>query len=135
MNEEEGLRHAQAVAEMYDSLHKSIDQAGGSGASFTADYLCEMTVMNLISKLASNKIRFVYIGSIKKAKTYKPKGPIAKLTFNEEDEDDMEGVSAKKPLKLPHCRVCGAQLPREFLHKPYDKQYCDVHNRDKEESE
>jgi hypothetical protein len=128
MNVEEGIRHAQAVAEMYDSLHKSVNQAGGTGVSFTADLLQEMTVMELISTLAQNNIRFIYTGKVaKKQKEYKFK-------IKPEEDYDFEGVT-KKPLKLPHCRVCGAQLPREFLYKPYDKQYCDGHNRDKKESE
>jgi hypothetical protein len=51
---------AQPIMEMYESLIKSINQAGGSGSSFTARDLADMTVVELIGKLATNNIRFVY---------------------------------------------------------------------------
>ena len=70
---------AQAAVEMYDSLRTSIDHAGGSGNSFTPDKLRNMTVIELISELAQNNIRFT---CTKKVPTKK-----------EETEDDWESVS------------------------------------------
>ena len=49
---------AQPIMEMYESLIKSINQAGGSGSSFTTRDLANMTVVELIGKLAPNNIRF-----------------------------------------------------------------------------
>ena len=69
----------QPILEMYESLIKSINQAGGSGNSFSAKNLANMTVAELIGKLATNNIRFVYT-------KYKP-------CKKEETEEDYEGVS------------------------------------------
>lgn len=44
--------------EMYVSLRRAVHEAGGSG--WNIDELCEMTVMDLISRLATNHIRFVF---------------------------------------------------------------------------
>jgi len=73
---------AQAAVEMYDSLRTSIDHAGGSGNSFTPDKLKNMTVMELISELASNNIRFTCTKKV-------PRKDEALLS----DEEDYEGVS------------------------------------------
>lgn len=44
--------------DMYESLHHSIQHAGGSGASFTNEKLQIMTVTKLIAELALNGVRF-----------------------------------------------------------------------------
>ena len=46
--------------EMYDSLLDAVDEAGGSPGCYTINHLNNMTVMELISKLATNGIRFVF---------------------------------------------------------------------------
>lgn len=51
-------KSAMAGLEMYESLNHSVDQAGGT--KFQLERLNEMTVMDLISALATNGIRFVY---------------------------------------------------------------------------
>lgn len=50
---------------MYESLRESINEAGGSGNSFRVEKLSEMTVIELITMLATNKIRFTYVGKEK----------------------------------------------------------------------
>lgn len=45
---------------MYKSLARAVDEAGGRG--WTIDQLCKMTVMDLISCLATNNVRFKYTG-------------------------------------------------------------------------
>ena len=45
---------------MYESLIRSINKAGGTGANFTVGKLDEMTVMELFSQLATNHIRFIF---------------------------------------------------------------------------
>jgi len=54
--------HVQDFLEMYDSLRNSIGDAGGSGSSFSAEKLKDLTVTELITMLATNKIRFIYVG-------------------------------------------------------------------------
>ena len=44
--------------EMYESLIIAVEVAGGSG--WPVDKLLEMTVMDLISNLATNNVRFVF---------------------------------------------------------------------------
>jgi hypothetical protein len=58
--------HVQDFLEMYDSLRNSINDAGGSGSSFSAEKLKDLTVTELITMLATNKIRFIYVGPIGK---------------------------------------------------------------------
>lgn len=49
--------------EMYESLLQAVDEAGGSGSNFRPFIkLKKMTVTELIDQLATNKIRFIYIG-------------------------------------------------------------------------
>ncbi len=48
--------------EMYESLLKAIDEAGGSASSFNLEILKTMTVLELMSHLCTNGIRFVHIG-------------------------------------------------------------------------
>lgn len=49
--------------EMYESLMEAVDKAGGSGDSLTLESLRKMTVLELMSHLCTNGIRFVYIES------------------------------------------------------------------------
>ena len=44
--------------EMYVSLRQAVDKANGPG--WGIDELCKMTVMNLISCLATNNVRFIF---------------------------------------------------------------------------
>jgi len=44
--------------EMYRSLTKACDEARGGG--YNIQRLCKMTVMDLISKLATNHVRFIF---------------------------------------------------------------------------
>lgn len=46
--------------EMYDSLHTAVNEAGGSGTSFKYENLKSMSVAELIERLGSNDVRFVY---------------------------------------------------------------------------
>jgi len=48
---------AESGIEMYESLLLAIDKAGGSG--WPMNTLLEMTVMDLLSNLATNRVRFV----------------------------------------------------------------------------
>lgn len=83
MNTTQGIKHAQEICEMYESLLKSINQAGGSSSNYTTDHLSEMTVMELISRLATNRIRFIWCGP--EVKMYKPKKKEPAM-FADEDE-------------------------------------------------
>jgi hypothetical protein len=74
---------AQSIMEMYQSLIQSVNQAGGSGYSFDCHNLKNMTVSELIGKLATNGIRFT---CIKKAPKEDPIDP----------EEDYVGVGMKK---------------------------------------
>jgi len=49
--------------EMYESLMKAIDKAGGSPNHFDLESLRKMTVLELMSLLCTNGIRFVYVES------------------------------------------------------------------------
>jgi len=57
----EGARSYVAMCgiEMFKSLLKAVDEVGGAGWSI--DELCKMSVMDLISHLATNGVRFTYI--------------------------------------------------------------------------
>jgi len=58
MNDEERLRFAKAVLETYFSLNESVDKAGGIG--FSIKDLKEMSVIELISIICTNNIRFCF---------------------------------------------------------------------------
>ncbi len=47
--------------EMYESLLDAVNKAGGSPSCYTINNLKDMTVMDLISNLSTNRVRFVYI--------------------------------------------------------------------------
>lgn len=49
--------------EMYESLIKAVNEAGGSGSSFSLESIRKMTVLELMSHLCTNGIRFVYVGN------------------------------------------------------------------------
>lgn len=49
-----------SAIEMYGSLLTSINEAGGDTIGWSADELLKMTVMNLISHLATNHVRFTF---------------------------------------------------------------------------
>lgn len=51
---------AKCGVRMYKSLARAVDEAGGRG--WTIDQLCKMTVMDLISCLTTNNVRFKYTG-------------------------------------------------------------------------
>ena len=44
----------------------AVDEAGGSG--WPVDELCKMSVMGLISRLATNRVRFCFLNGGKKEK-------------------------------------------------------------------
>lgn len=57
--ESEGIPNAvRKGIEIYVSLCKAVDAAGGRG--WSGDTLCEMTAMDLLSRLATNHVRFVF---------------------------------------------------------------------------
>jgi len=58
MNEEIRIKAMKDGIEMYESLQEAVSKAGGCG--FTADVLSNITAMELISRLATNGIRFIY---------------------------------------------------------------------------
>lgn len=66
--------HVKDFLEMYDSLRNSIGDAGGSGSSFDVERLDEVTALDMITMLATNKIRFIYVGKKGKPETIKGKG-------------------------------------------------------------
>ena len=49
--------------EMYESLMEAVDKAGGSASNFNLEILKTMTVLELMSHLCTNGIRFVYVES------------------------------------------------------------------------
>lgn len=54
------VEFAKCGIQMYRSLNFAIDQAGGAG--WSVDRVCEITVMDLFSRLATNNVRFFYAG-------------------------------------------------------------------------
>jgi len=54
-----------AYLQMYKSLLSAVDKAGGRVECFRTQHLDKMTVLELISHLASNHIRFIYIKPVK----------------------------------------------------------------------
>jgi len=75
--------------EMYCSLGRSVDEAGGAGWSI--ETLSEMTVMDLISILGTNNVRFVYTMSnkdkcIAKQKLKEIKSFANEISPNQEDD-------------------------------------------------
>lgn len=59
MRDQERIEIVKAGINMYDSLVTSIDKAGGY---IPKEELLTMTVLEFISKLSTNNIRFVYMG-------------------------------------------------------------------------
>jgi len=55
---------------MYESLRAAIDQAGGTGGSFSPKNLRTMTVAELISELAPNGIRFHHVQPAKDVSSF-----------------------------------------------------------------
>ena len=55
----------EAWVKLYDSLLESVDEAGGAIDYYRYDKLQTMTVPNFFNKIATNKIRFIYIGKRK----------------------------------------------------------------------
>jgi len=51
--------------EMYSSLIQSIDEDGGSWEGYNLDEILEMSLMDVMSKLATNNVRFKYVGKEK----------------------------------------------------------------------
>ena len=63
-NRQSPIFFAQAAVEMYSSLTHAIDEAGGSG--WPPEELLEMTVLDLLTHLSTNGIRFVFEKPTKK---------------------------------------------------------------------
>ena len=50
-----------AGLEMYSSLIQAIDEAGGTWEMYTMDEILNMPLIEIIGKLATNNIRFIYV--------------------------------------------------------------------------
>lgn len=74
-----------SAIEMYKSLVIAVDKAGGSG--WPVDELLEMTVMDLISKLATNGIRFTF-ETLRRKKSESRKMKKLKVFSNKRTEPD-----------------------------------------------
>jgi len=68
--------------EAYESLNKCVYDAGGSG--FSAEQLDEMSALDLIFLLSTNRIRFMYLGKVRsKIKKHRQE----KIDFPEKKND------------------------------------------------
>lgn len=61
MNDKQRQFVGESFIEMHQSLLKSVKQAGGDESSFYYDKIKDMTVAELISRLATNGIRFTRV--------------------------------------------------------------------------
>jgi hypothetical protein len=55
-----GAPEVQKFLEMYESLQTAVHRAGGAG--YSVHELGNMTVVDLIQRLATNNVRFIYTG-------------------------------------------------------------------------
>jgi hypothetical protein len=53
------------ILEMHESLLTAIDKAGGSPSGYSGTALSEMSALDLMIRLAPNKVRFCHVGKLK----------------------------------------------------------------------
>ena len=61
MNNEDRLKVGESWIELYDSLLKAVDEAGGANGPFQYSLIKHLSVRDFFNRIATNNIRFTFV--------------------------------------------------------------------------